>query len=256
MTPALTALFLILGQDPSPQELRAEATKLYRAKKYAEACPKFEQAAKAVQNDGALWADLGVCLQKLGKTEEAAEANHQAVASGDARTRMNAYFNLVLMGKVARLPEPGQCSSVRASTYECRAPLSACGYRWERGPASGTGVRIGISEEDAKVTPGVFTESPPDEGRFEDEDSAAPSAPYVRGQNAADALTSEVVLEPCASCKPAAGCTCTNKVLETKCQLVLADGCTGRIALYCSTTERGAKKPRAFADEMVVVSPY
>lgn len=251
---ALT-LAVTLGQTPVPaSDLRAEATRLYRAKKYAQACPKFEQAAALAQSDGAIWADLGLCLQKLGKTDAAAEANQRAIASGDARTRQNAYFNLVSLGKVVPLPVPGKCATVPSTTPDCRAPLSACTYRWERGSASGTGVRIGVSLEDAKAPPGPLTEAPPEASRFEDT-GTEPAAPYVRNQNAADALTYEADVELCPSCNGNPACTCTNKVLETKCSLVLVDGCMGRIALHCSTTERGAKKPRAFADEMTVVSP-
>lgn len=58
---------------PSPNAVRAEATKLYRAGKYAAACPKFREAAKLAPDDPAIAADVGLCLMKMNDTEKAIE---------------------------------------------------------------------------------------------------------------------------------------------------------------------------------------
>ena len=97
------------------QALRAEATKLYKQKKYPAACALFKEAAAAAPEDAALLTDLALCQHKLGQDEEATTTNLRAIeiASRDAkliddptaaRVRRHAYFNLDQMG-VASTPQ-------------------------------------------------------------------------------------------------------------------------------------------------------
>ena len=83
---------------------RAEGTKLFRAKNFAAACPKFEAAAQLAPEDPEPLADLALCKQRLGDTGAAEQINRQVIDLGSkgkaltdprfARSRRHAYFNL------------------------------------------------------------------------------------------------------------------------------------------------------------------
>ncbi len=67
----LLTLSLLAAAPEDAESLRTRATKLYRAKKLAEACPLFERAAQLAAEHGPTLADLGLCLQKQGRQEQA-----------------------------------------------------------------------------------------------------------------------------------------------------------------------------------------
>jgi len=83
---------------------RAEGTRLFRAKNFAAACPKFEQAAQLAPEDPEPLADLALCKQRLGDSGAAERINRQVIDLGSkgkaltdprfARSRRHAYFNL------------------------------------------------------------------------------------------------------------------------------------------------------------------
>lgn len=69
------------AQAGQAKALQAEATKLFRLKKYAAACEKFQAAEAAAPADPALLTDLALCQQKLGNKDEAMATNLRAIAS-------------------------------------------------------------------------------------------------------------------------------------------------------------------------------
>ncbi|ABF86407.1 tetratricopeptide repeat protein [Myxococcus xanthus DK 1622] len=131
------------------ESLRLRATKLYRAKKLGEACPLFERAAKLAPEHGPTLADLGLCLQKQGRKEQALAVYLRALkASGaDAKTRANVYFNLAAFHDVTpealtleHQPTPrghylairgaGPCADLPSSEPSCGTVLQACLSEW------------------------------------------------------------------------------------------------------------------------------
>jgi hypothetical protein len=85
----------------------SDALALYNRGDFARACPRFKKVTHLRPNNGAAWADLAVCLAKLGKDSEAVAANHKAVRHGDERTRFNAYFNLSQLGVQLAVADEG-----------------------------------------------------------------------------------------------------------------------------------------------------
>ena len=59
---------------------RAAATRAFKAKRYAEACPFYQRVIDAAPEDAAAHADLGLCLLRLGQSAEAIAANRRAIA--------------------------------------------------------------------------------------------------------------------------------------------------------------------------------
>lgn len=92
----------MLGAPPAPVKapsaaaLSQRATQLYRQKKYVEACPLFEQVTQLTPERGAAWGDYGLCLARLGQTNEAIAATYKAIglSGSSAATRKAAYYNL------------------------------------------------------------------------------------------------------------------------------------------------------------------
>jgi hypothetical protein len=108
---ALTFLLFVLGappgigKAPSVTALTQQATKLFRQKKYAEACPLFQQVTALAPERGAAWGDYGLCLARLGQSTEAIAATYEAIglSGSDARARKAAYHNL---GSILHYPFP------------------------------------------------------------------------------------------------------------------------------------------------------
>jgi Tfp pilus assembly protein PilF len=83
---------------------RAEGTRLFRAKNFVAACPKFARAAELAPDDPEALADLALCKQRLGDTSAAETINRQVIDLGSkekaitdprfARSRRHSYFNL------------------------------------------------------------------------------------------------------------------------------------------------------------------
>jgi hypothetical protein len=144
------ALPVAYGEGPNAAEpaLRAEATKLFKKKKYAEACEKFRQATVATPEDAALLTDLGLCQHKLGQDNEAAATNLRAIelASRDAkgiddpvaiRVRRHAYFNLEQVNADAAPSIPGndkgtECKSIKPAPG-CQRSFEVCGASASQG---------------------------------------------------------------------------------------------------------------------------
>jgi hypothetical protein len=69
------------------------ALELYRAGKLDEACPAFQKMAEEKRNDGAAWADLGLCELKRGHLSEGRAATARALHYGNKKVRAGAAFN-------------------------------------------------------------------------------------------------------------------------------------------------------------------
>ncbi|MFZ5444584.1 MAG: tetratricopeptide repeat protein [Myxococcota bacterium] len=103
------ALLLLVAAPPSVTELRAQATRAFREKRFDVACPLFEQAVKLAPTHAATLADYGLCLARQGRTADALRVDREALrhATGErsAAVRRNVYFNL------ARLEAPPETPS-------------------------------------------------------------------------------------------------------------------------------------------------
>ena len=117
---ALFASGIAIAGGTAPLEsasvLRARATKLFRAKQFAAACPWFEAAARRQPGEPDLLADLALCQHRIGRDDLAQQTNLEAIQRASepaerlddarfARVRQHAYFNLSEL-EIERHPEP------------------------------------------------------------------------------------------------------------------------------------------------------
>ena len=136
-------LLLVVAQldgGVSAAALQQRAAREYKTKQFAAACSDYRTLTELDPKSGAHWADLGVCLEKLGHTDEAKAAELRAAQSDDDASRLNAYFNLGKLGsKIADLDDFKKCQSLPAS-LSGRAAVTACAYA--DNSESGTGMDI------------------------------------------------------------------------------------------------------------------
>lgn len=137
--------------------LRKTATQHFRARRYAQACPLFERVARLVPKDPSAWADLGVCLVKLGRGSESIQASSKAASFGPGPIAKNAFYNLMLAGVSKNLPDPGDepiCQAL-SSDSECATKVFVCARHalqeddGQGGGVTGTAVGFGVSKEEA-----------------------------------------------------------------------------------------------------------
>lgn len=146
---------------------RAEGTRLFRAKKFAAACPKFEKAAQLAPEDPEPLADLALCKQRLGDTASAETINRQVIDLGSkekaltdprfARSRRHAYFNLhQIQPERHYLPEDEKrkaCGEL-APEAGCAKTLFYCSDGWTGGGSwmtqNYTRINIAASAEAAR----------------------------------------------------------------------------------------------------------
>jgi hypothetical protein len=215
------------------EQLRERGRRAYRAKKFGEARQLLSAASTMRPDDGEVLADLALCLQQLGMSDDAIAANRKAIrlASRDRagrgprarRIRRAAYFNLGKLGAGRALSLDGSlsdhltCLSL-ASEPDCARPLFVCG--------------------------GSAFETYPDLG-------AAPQ--QTRDRSDADAYDITLALESEVR-RPSPGeAAITVSQSSASCALVHADACSRRIGLYCewdSWAEGVTSKPRAAAVEL------
>lgn len=102
---------------------------LFKQSKFRAACALLSQAATAEPDNGAIWADLGLCELKRGDKASSLHASLLATRSDDPRVRKNAYFNLYLAGRAVDLP--AECSVLaEAPELACQTPAFACSSEW------------------------------------------------------------------------------------------------------------------------------
>ncbi|MCY1015914.1 tetratricopeptide repeat protein [Pyxidicoccus sp. MSG2] len=259
---------------PEVEALRAKATKLYRAKKYDEACALFAHVVKLAPEQGTAFADLGLCLQKQEKKDQARAAYHRALRLSDAdpATRTNVYFNLAAFEDVTppqvRLestPTPRghtlstssrvPCAPLPSSELSCKKELKACVEEWssakDPGPyadfrhltASGFNLRIyGGGKPDGSVKQGVgFCDNAPAVGSV----AQPPSQTCIYWSSNDDGQSCQTDDAPCMA---------ELDVLakdDGSCKLVYVDPCKGRVAVACEGARFKVKK-RWVGEVMVV----
>jgi tetratricopeptide (TPR) repeat protein len=134
---ALSLLFVASGVRGDVQTLREQANKALRSKSYGVACPLYAKVRDLTPDDSGAWADLGLCLGRSGKRDEAVVADQKAIWLGDAKTRLNVYFNLAAIGSKLDAPDLAftadgdpkkiatYCTSLGTS-QTCAKALTAC----------------------------------------------------------------------------------------------------------------------------------
>ena len=162
---------------------RAEGTRLFRAKNFAAACPKFEKAAQLAPADPEPLADLALCRQRLGDTSSAEKVNRQVIDLGSngkaltdprfARSRRHAYFNLRQINSQRRyFPEVGRDICGELNPEEgCAKKLFYCADSW-------TGGGSWMTQDYGRVNIAASAEA----ARFDEDDSD----PYARDHSAPD----------------------------------------------------------------------
>ncbi len=253
------------GEDV--ESLRARATKLYRAKKYAEACPLYERAVKLAPEHGPTLADLGLCLQKQDKKDAARKAYVRAleVSDADPTTRSNVYFNLAAFHdatpgpvKLESTPTPrghdlgigagGPCGPLPSSEPSCKKTLEACVEEWSSSSSTGPGPYGDLKHLEARGfnlriygggEPGDAADAKPG---FCDN---APAVGSVARPAAQTCIFWSSNLEG-PGCEPGdKPCEAEQDLLlkdEGSCKLVYVDPCKGRVGVSCEGTRFKPKK--------------
>ncbi len=231
---------LTLRRDPCPQGavgLRDQATKDFRAKKFAAACEGFRKAVAGCPSAPEYHADLGLCLARLGKTEEALAANQRAILEatgplpyqGDPEVRSNAYFNLAKLGvDLAPLSAEQRCARVPPAPG-CATPLFACLSMWGSGGSHQsswtTMLWFALTEEEARYEDGSM-EPPYRGGHVAGLKAKLEDQTYGTGLTPGDSQYSGAR-------------TCT---------VVWADACHGMVGAWC-TAEGWDRPPENGAEE-------
>src|SRR6478609_2138619 len=175
LTALLFATAAAAGNDPPggpAQQLRARATRLFQAKKFAAACPLFEAANRAAPGEPELLADLALCQHRLGSDELARQTNLEAIARSSepaprledprfARIRRHAYFNLSELDNASLTGsnfDPEQSCFQLEAAPGCAKTLNACGIAKTMGGRSyrsdSAMVRVAASAEGAQLDDG------------------------------------------------------------------------------------------------------
>jgi hypothetical protein len=217
---ALLALLLAAADDP--RALSAQATKLYKAKRYAEACPLFGRVTSLEPANGRAWTDLGLCLARRGQGAEAIAANRKAIAVSavDERVRKAAYFNLAKLsgaGIPSHVPGPTEdlLRDLEGPTPRCEvfdAPVGCDRAVW--GCVSGESMRVGLD-------PRTLVRKKPPKVDISEEDVE----PVIDGDAVLLSPTQQWGNGPSG---------CEHHHLE--CHVVWADACNARAAVACEAS--------------------
>ena len=209
--------------------LTARATKLYRKKKYDEACQLFRKVTELAPTSASAWADLGLCLGKLpGSGTDAVTANRKALALGkdSEKIRKAALFNL---GKLegsevpSHVPGPSEdlLRDLEGLTPTCKIfePPSGCAkavWGCSSGPGWSDLLRLALDPRPIARKPFPKVESDP-------------------GDDPEPVLDGDVVLSAAARIVPTAeGDHCDHQ--ELRCRVVWADACAARAGVACTVT--------------------
>jgi hypothetical protein len=235
--------------------LKANATRAYRGKRYAAACPLYQRLVELQPDDPPAMADLAVCLQRLGRSADAVAANQKAIALGarteqsdygDEPTRRHAYYNLAKLGEVVKLP-PGRCGKL-APAPGCERSLWACAADgradWRAGGSDWSTVRVGVSQDEAEIDADEHPEAiMPSLGLtgVGDADSWARIRNFVLRATSVDILREK---KDETLCLGDASDDCTPWESSISCDIVFADACLGLVATACTADDgTGDKTP-------------
>lgn len=231
MFSAAVGVSLAIGGQAA--KLTVEATKLYRAKKYEEACSVFERVTELSPTSATAWGDYGLCLGHLSKrTSEAARADRKAIelAPKSERVRKAAYYNLGRLG-IAGLAEsyvPGPTEDDSIAAVEgplppcviferapgCERPMWGC----YRSPYFDTGwIRF------ARDPRTILKKAWPEGWSYNDMEQPA----VTFGSDVAVIWDSTVDIIASSIC-----------MRDVRCRVVWADACTGHVGLFCDVAWR------------------
>jgi len=235
------ALLALVGAPPAADSPQAAALAAFKRKDYARACPLFAEAARAQPENGAVWADLGLCELKRGRKAESVRASLRAVLKG--RTRTNAYFNLGQAGVALPFPPPGRCTAWKAPdelgcpqrVEACHVSLQGFGYK---GQGRNSFALLGRCGE------GCPRPSVPENPTLPLKDVpmlAALDDFTGRSDWPALLLYDDDVQEAFGEIENEDGTTTqihgTGGTIATDCSVVVLDACRGRAGLFCTRTE-------------------
>jgi hypothetical protein len=242
--------------------LRKTAMQAFKAKRYAAACDAYAKLAATVPapDDAAAVADLALCLQRLGKKDEAIAANRRAIALGanddhsdwgDDAARRHAYFNLGKLGVTVDLPQG--CGPLPPAPG-CNRSLWACVDTIKENDSHGGSshtdwVRVGISKDEAAIaTDDTISLVMPSLGRvglYESVDRWALTNNFTSRRPHVDVLLGEEVEEICTR----DGCESPGDE-PLDCDVVYANACLGLVGVVCPGAGEGRKgRPRDAVDE-------
>jgi hypothetical protein len=242
---AVLTLTLALTSPPAPEELRARATAAYRAGQLQEACELFGQLTRLVPGDGEAWSDLGLCLARMGRREEAVRAEKQAASSDACPARLHAYFNLYQLGQRVKVPPLPDLPSYGQTTGEspmCKAvpvdrcgPLFACAYVNDASGSGGmflaSGIMIGKDEERMRALLN------PEDGEG--------SHPVGQGNEQIVMVPEDSYQEYFCHAGQEEGCDIRPSLTRGECAIVHVDACRLRVGLVCRSTSGGRQKVQA-----------
>jgi hypothetical protein len=213
--------------------LRDDAAKAFEDGRYAQACAIYQKVAAGRPDSGAAEADVGLCLQRLGKRPEAIAANQKAIAlasrtdladDGDPVARRHATFNLYKLGVRAAVPKQG-CRKLPADNG-CRRGLWVCVGRdhtaGSRLEIDTTYARFAAARDGAEIQDGDQQET------YED-------SPIPNDQR--DHVDVTVAREVHSSCQEGDGPDCGANDGATTCDIVHANACLGLIGAVCRATD-------------------
>jgi hypothetical protein len=250
-----------VGDDPRERRLAAEraaalalkdeAERAFKDQRYADACAAYQKMAAARPDSGAPQADLGLCLQRLGKRKEAIAANRKAIAlgarteladAGEPSARRHAYFNLYKLGVRAGVPKKGcrklpAAPGCRRSLWVCVGDDHSAGSRME---TNSTFARIGVSRDAATIDKGDEQE------RYHDSTAPDDQRDHV------DVTISE---ELYSFCHEGDDPQCGADDGLTTCEIVTADACLGLIGTVCPDADKKENGTRAARIEETRLRP-
>jgi hypothetical protein len=251
----LTVVALLLAAS----SLRSDADKAYRAKDYAKACELFARARDEAPRDGAAWADLGLCLGKLGKRTQAIAATRRAIEMGDARTRLNAYFNLAALRAALHVPEakvdaessiaPVPACLALPAARGCAKEVFACSRFVSTGGTGVNGMEASLVFGTDEAALEEFARGPGEAApRFVDLSMMSYEQdkcrlidicgfPECEEEPAADAEQCKAAFEEECQQKMR-GCSSAPVYKKKRCVVVHADACSGRVGVVCAGQAR------------------
>lgn len=231
MLGAAIGLSLAIGGQAA--SLTTQATRLYRAKKYAEACAIFEQVTRLSPTSAAAWGDYGLCLGHLpNRILEAVQADRKAIelAPRSAQVRKAAYYNLGRLGTagIAESHVPGPTEDDFLANLEGLLPLCVV---FERAPGCERplwgcyrGSYFDMGWLRLTRDPRTILKKPWPEGwSYNDTEQPAPTF----GSDVAVISDSTVDVTAPSIC-----------MRDVRCRVVWADACTGHVGLFCDIAWR------------------
>jgi tetratricopeptide (TPR) repeat protein len=256
------------------QDLRGQATKLFRKKRYAEACEKYRQASAAAPQDADLLTDLALCQHKLGQDGPAAATNLRAIelAARDAKTlddpaairiRRHAYFNLDQVNAdavaiIAGNDKGTKCEAVRAAPG-CARSFHVCGVEGANGfrmrTYTRTMAKVALAPAAARWTADEISDHAFDDPTPRPGPSPSDKPEAVDGDSVifTARLEDEARTEGCeqtgGDVDQCTAETLANTGSKYECSIVYANACTGLLAVLCLDSEPNDDQPTRFIDE-------